>query len=88
VHALPQLPQFALSDDVSTQPVAHLVSPSGQLQAPFSHDVPPAQTTPQPPQLPLSVFTLAHAAPQHDSPASVSQHAVPHATSPPKVLQH
>jgi hypothetical protein len=89
LHWLPQLPQLALSDDVSTQTPLQLVSPSGHVQTPFSQDLPPVQVTPQPPQLLLSVLTSMHALPQHVCPSSkVSQQVAPHASMPAKALQH
>jgi hypothetical protein len=66
-----------------------LVSPSVQVQTPFWQDSSNAQTTPQPPQLLLSLLTSAHEEPQHACPpTTVSQQLAPQAISPPKVLQH
>ncbi len=64
----PHAPQFALSADVSMQPVVQLVSVLGQLHCPFAH-VPVPQLTPQPPQFCGSLARFRQDVPHRPWPA-------------------
>ena len=64
-HAVPQAPQLELFEVVSTQlprkPDPHCVWPAGHSQVPSTHETPPGQKLPQPPQFRLSVLMFVHA---------------------------
>jgi hypothetical protein len=69
-QTLPQAPQLAASLAVSVHWVSHMMSASGQTQAPPTQASPSAHETPQPPQLETLVLVSTHAAP-HDIRGSV-----------------
>jgi hypothetical protein len=99
VHALPQVPQFALSVAVLVQlcPASppQRVLPPGQLpaHAPLTHASVPVQVLPQAPQLLGSVFVVTHDEPQSVCPETHSvehtllTHAVPAAQTCPHMPQ-
>ena len=59
VQTVVQPPQWAALLEISTQAPLQVVSPAAQAQPASTQNSPPLQATPQPPQLALSLKTLA-----------------------------
>jgi hypothetical protein len=80
-QTLPQPPQFALLDVVSTQvvrplrPMGHCEYPGEHAQVPSMHGPPAGQTFPQAPQLRLLLSLLTQVIPHRVWPAAVLQPA-------------
>jgi hypothetical protein len=64
-QVVPQSPQFEALERTSTHVPSHDMLPVGHAHTPFSHDVPPWQTTPHPPQFMSSLAVETHELP-HD----------------------
>lgn len=88
-HALPHIPQLALSDCVLIHVPLQSRCPAAQPHAPAVHPWPAGHAVPQAPQFARSVCKFAHNLPQSDWPAAHTHvpavqvcpapHAVPHA---------
>jgi len=72
-QALPQRPQWAAADRVSTQAPPHDVSPASQTQAPATQLAPAAHARPHAPQWARSVVTSTQAVLQLVRPAGQTQ---------------
>jgi hypothetical protein len=70
LHAVPHLPQFAASDCVSLQPLAHAASPDRHWHAELAQLCPLTQALPQLPQFALLLEISTHAEPHTAWPAA------------------
>jgi hypothetical protein len=72
VHVVPHIPQFVALVLVLTQLPPHIIVPEGQAHTELWHVCPPAHACddPQPPQLLLSIASLASASSGVEPPAS------------------
>jgi hypothetical protein len=72
-QAIPHLPQFMASDEVSTQAEPQTDVPLGQAQAPATQAAPVGQALPQPPQFMASDFVSVQEPAQLVSPSAQAQ---------------